>query len=421
MTTRFNDNPAYRTYESLLTELHRLVASGQNDTTEVDAIHIQMDDVEPRLSQREIERLNGLSSDLYMLQGKEALAPTEMTQQQFTEALNDAHKRDDWEQVLCLLRMQSHSVPEYARAYLRARAYDQLGSLDTALLFMEQAALLKPENKNYENFVIIYLSRLNQLDKALRRAERYVQADNTSISGRIQYAALLFMAAEESRGNNDRSYLRKAIDVLVPALHEATQDEDISKRELLLGFLTLGSCYEDLDDNAAALTAFSNALQVDPDDIGALTLHGILLAQSDLEGAAIDFECAIANNDSSVTPYFYVAYASLRRGDYKHCLELCRKIQSMTNEPDALAAVWQWIAISQYYLDFPINTVVQNAQSASDLDPVNPQLQQTLALFQSMQALVERPQNEHLQPLDIFTLGMSRPDPRNYLHFSMAA
>jgi len=420
MRTRFNDRTAYARYESLLKDLHSLVASGQNDTPEVETIHNQMDELEPYLSQREIERLNGLSSDLYMLQGQEILEATNLTSKQFTEALNDAHKRNDWEQVLRLLRMNNSSVPKAARAYLRARAYDELGSLETALLFMELAAAMKPENKNYENFVIIYLSRLNQLDKALSRAEKHIQDGNNSSSGLIQYAALLFMAMETHKEKPDEGYIHKAIDVLVPTLRRASQ-ENISKPELLLGYLTLGSCYEDLDDKPAALQAYSDALQIDPDDIAALTLRGILLAQSDWEKAVKDFERAIANHDISVTPYFYVAYASLRKGDYRRCVELCRKIQSMTSDPDALAAVWQWLAISQYHLDVPITIVVQNAQSASDLDPVNPHLQQTLTLFQSLQESVGTLQDVQPQPLDIFSLSMAHPDPRNYLYLSAAA
>ena len=418
MKTRFSDNSAYVVYERLLKELHRYLAAGQNDTPEVDAIHDQMDDLESRLSGEEIERLNGLSADLYMLDGDEILEPATLPTHQLGLSLQASYDQNNWNQVLRFLRMQNRPLSVDRVAYLRARAYDELGHLDTALVFMGYASEAKPDNENYEYFVISYLSRLNQSDKALQRAEQYIQFGNNSIDVRIQYAALLFMTAEGEEMEERTPILRRAIDVLSPLLQEARLDTNIPIAVLLLGFLTLGSCYEDLSRSDEALKAYSDALQIDPDNMDALTLRGILLAKSDWRTAISDLERVVENNSPNAAAYLYVAYDSLLLGEFARCIQICHKIQGMTDKADTLAAIWQWTAISQYHLDVPMITVIQNAQRASDFNPINLLLQETLNLFRS---LSKAGRTAHPKPLDIQALTITRPVPRSFLHFAMAA
>ena len=69
MKTRFADNPNYVQYESMLKDLHRLIAEGKGDSDEADALREAMDVPWRALSSEEIDRLNRLSSDLYILHG----------------------------------------------------------------------------------------------------------------------------------------------------------------------------------------------------------------------------------------------------------------------------------------------------------------------------------------------------------------
>ena len=71
MSARFVDNPYYVEYESLLKRLHKLNADGQGDGEEARILREEMDRPLQELTPEEIERLNNLSSDLYMLQDKE--------------------------------------------------------------------------------------------------------------------------------------------------------------------------------------------------------------------------------------------------------------------------------------------------------------------------------------------------------------
>jgi len=91
MNQQFANNPAYVEYERLLKRLHELVANGNNDTPDVESIHNQMDELEPRLGRPEIDRLNGLSSDLYTLRGQDILETTDMTRSQLGQQLAEAH------------------------------------------------------------------------------------------------------------------------------------------------------------------------------------------------------------------------------------------------------------------------------------------------------------------------------------------
>ena len=69
---------ALRTYATLMDRLHRLIAAGNGESDEADAIRDAMDDPWDSLSQAEIELVRTLSKDLY-----------------------DAHERRTWNPVLC--------------------------------------------------------------------------------------------------------------------------------------------------------------------------------------------------------------------------------------------------------------------------------------------------------------------------------
>ncbi len=135
MRLQFADNPAYNKYETLLIQLHKLLAEGKNDTPEVDPVHDEMDECEPYLDSAEIQRLKGLSADLYMLQEKERFAKTNYSSEQIKEQCAEASQKEDWETVLALLRTGKvvSSPPELAD--LRARLYSQLGHTEASRQF----------------------------------------------------------------------------------------------------------------------------------------------------------------------------------------------------------------------------------------------------------------------------------------------
>ena len=127
MSGKFSANPYYVAYESRLKALHQLMAAGDGDTKEADAVRDEMDRPEQELSREELERLNGLSADLYMLQDEEIFEPpgeVAKTPQQLAAELEVAWRREDWERVLELLRQVfrvAQEVPEGDRPAFRRR------------------------------------------------------------------------------------------------------------------------------------------------------------------------------------------------------------------------------------------------------------------------------------------------------------
>src|SRR5579871_6740661 len=155
MKARFAENPNYVRSESLLKDLHRLIAEGKGDSDEADTLRDAMDIPWRTLSREEIDRLNGLSSDLYMLQNDEMYEQydsSEWTEDRLRYEIGTALKRrtqQDWERLLALLRKGPTFMPQDQIAWLRSSAYRALGHSDTALRFLDYAASLNPGKAEY--------------------------------------------------------------------------------------------------------------------------------------------------------------------------------------------------------------------------------------------------------------------------------
>src|SRR5438105_4980179 len=103
---KFSDNPYYVEYEDLLKKLHRLIAEGKGASEEADTVRDEMDRPERELSSEELARLNGLSADLYMLQGDEIFETSgtdTATPELLASHLDAAWHEQDWQRVLELL------------------------------------------------------------------------------------------------------------------------------------------------------------------------------------------------------------------------------------------------------------------------------------------------------------------------------
>jgi len=176
---------------------------------------------------------------------------------------------------------------------------------------------LVANGQNDTNEVVVEkLHRLNRGTEALEYAERQMDLGHRSASFRIQYTDLLFMSTQSLSLSQATSKYERAIEVLNTALPEARQDPDIPRNVIVMGFLVLGSCYECSGQIEKAITAYTAALAIDPNDVGALTLRGAIQAQNDLDSAVGDFKHAVDYNAPDVAPYIFLAYRSLLQGDF---------------------------------------------------------------------------------------------------------
>jgi hypothetical protein len=162
MSKCFAENPDYREYERLLIRLHELIASGDGDSGDADALRDRMDGPWKRLSAQEVERLDGLSADLYMLQDDEVFEkadPSERTRETLGLALTEARKRSDWQTVLALLRKGPTFLSKANIAFLRGLSYLHLGHSEASLLFVDYAAALDSPESSHKLFAMDALAR----------------------------------------------------------------------------------------------------------------------------------------------------------------------------------------------------------------------------------------------------------------------
>ena len=143
----------YEQYKKLLLQLHEMNRQGTDQTDEADVIRDQMDAPGYRLNEKELERVNGLSADLYMLTGEEILESPDLPD--IDIEFSKAYKAKDWDRVLEILRKRDPQLQAHLVAKIRILCWSKLGDNDVALLFAEHALKLKPDDAEYRRSVEI--------------------------------------------------------------------------------------------------------------------------------------------------------------------------------------------------------------------------------------------------------------------------
>jgi hypothetical protein len=117
-----------------------------------------------KLSEDEQQRARGLSADLYMLQDDEVYeAVTDAGRlEELQSALAQAVDKQDWPQVLQLLRCRPADAPVSAVAGLRGRAYVRLAHPAPAVQFLKYALERDPTNIRYRYELADALERLHR-------------------------------------------------------------------------------------------------------------------------------------------------------------------------------------------------------------------------------------------------------------------
>jgi hypothetical protein len=142
--------PPALAYARLLHENHALIAAGRGDTDEAEVLADRMDAPWYAMTDKEQDRLGGLSEDLYSIAdggpNRIDLSPeaTEAWRQQL-QAEYERAEAGDADPLLELLRKPiPRSVPADAVRFLQARCWERLGDLETALTFLREAERLNP-------------------------------------------------------------------------------------------------------------------------------------------------------------------------------------------------------------------------------------------------------------------------------------
>jgi hypothetical protein len=162
---RFQDNPDYVAYVRLLLELQGLMARGEGESDRAEAVRDEATAHWDRLGPHEQAQARGLSADLYMLEGEEAYrqaTPEEREPRRLSARLAAAWDRQDWEEVLAILRLGTEFLTPDQVALLRFLGWYELGHDDAALLFLEHASRLSPQNPHYR-LMTLHFQRMRAL------------------------------------------------------------------------------------------------------------------------------------------------------------------------------------------------------------------------------------------------------------------
>jgi tetratricopeptide (TPR) repeat protein len=316
MDGRFAENPSYVEYERLLMALHRLIAEGKGDTDEADAVREQMEWPERNLSRDEMDRLNGLSADLYMLQGNEifeSLPQEERTRETLGIALKEAKDRRDWQKVLDLLRKGPVFLTSDQIAFIRTQAYKELGHLETALAFIEYAASLEPENALYDWKATEFLLDLGRYREARARTDEQLKNKELAPELLIQSASSMVAAAKHASREEASALYNQAIKLLRHVLPEALLVSGESASIVAFGYTLLGHCYEIRGQFDDALDAYNDALTVDPEYQLALVARGLLLLATRAPGSSSNRDRTRRENTPVISPYINSAHEALTR------------------------------------------------------------------------------------------------------------
>jgi tetratricopeptide (TPR) repeat protein len=377
MEKRFLLNAHYREYVRLLIALHQLFLRGEAESEAADQIRDQMDEPWKHLKEDEIKRVRGMSADLYSLEEDAPLQHPQVAtnaDDAFWRALQDARNAEDYELALKLMREQPQNIDAAKAAVLRAICYERLGDAEIAVLFYTAAIKLLPRDENRASMVLIAFQRLGRVDRAVEWASKYAQDDN------IQSPALIGLVAnilrEEALRHKvpDDALLRKSAQLLTVATSRVRGVElaelNVSSRLLLVNSLIeQGICYLYLGERDQALSKLDEALLSAPEDDVALTVRGMLRFRDNRDAAVSDFKSAIDCRTPLVWPYYYLAFQALKCGKYVECASFAEQGISRSREPDILANLFEWFAISQANLDAPDSVIRELFEKALSLAP----------------------------------------------------
>jgi tetratricopeptide (TPR) repeat protein len=380
MKLEFAQNDAYVRFEQWLRELHQLIAGGEGDSENADILREKMSAAHCLLSEQEIERVKGLSEDLYSLTETRATTPVEHSpiDAEVAKAFFLARQRENWPDVLHSLRQLARRSPASDLAFQRYQAYAHLGHLETAYLFLQRASKLDPTNLRKQHLLLDFSRKAGRGVEALAEAERLLRDSTTKAPLVIAAAHILF----DALGNISTDAALPAIREIEIALERAMRDpnglKDSPVSVSIVGHTTLGFCRDKLGDIDGAMKAFDQALKLDPKSDSLRVARGLVLAPHDRLRAAAEFKEAADSGSRLFHPYLFLAPHALSQGKWAEAREYAKRLFDYGQSPEIVAEAQQWRAIAEFELNRSSPHVESLFHQAQSLDPFNVQIAENI-------------------------------------------
>jgi len=351
-------------------QLFRLVQAGGDESEDGDELRDMMLVSWEEMTDHERELLRGLYRDLHMLSKDEVLDEEPATMDQFRVAW----KSKDYTLVLHLLRKRRDpGLTDDKVAYIRGRAWGELGYREAALAFTTYAADASPHNGTYAYLALVDAIELDHVDEALARAAAIEAREDAPIRSFIAAAhALLRFAPDDDAA---RRFYERAAALLTRAIETESARLPTEQLPGLLAeaYIELGICREMLGDVNGAHDSYSDALKVDPKNDAALTARGLLLMNTDERAAERDFERAVQSGTPLVWPYLYLAPMYLGREEYRACIQVCSAAfkHALDQGDEQRANFYEWLAIANRACRAPEPIVEDLFARAGERAPLN--------------------------------------------------
>jgi len=373
--SNFAENPIYVQHEEFVQNLHALIASGQGDSGEADAIRDEMDDTYLALSQDERDRLGGLSADLYMLTDEEifedSVISDPMRRKIYFEKLVNA---GNWVDLLKILRQETPWVDYATRAWMRGNIYERLGHLQTSILFYKKAIQLN--NKEW----LFDLSLLGAYDK-MQLASDAMELANRIVT-ECKSPDAVFYCAWIIHKNAPRDQIVNLMANLIPQLENIllhTADNGLyNMSQIRIAHQSLSVCHLDTGDYRRAYDHWTSAMGM---EVAAniywheyMVRGQLRLIMEDIVGAIEDFKNAVKLRAQHLFPYFYLAVIEYESENYTAALRYLNKaiLVPDSTDGDALrACCWELKAIIMAILDVDRSKTRECFETAIDVDPQN--------------------------------------------------
>jgi tetratricopeptide (TPR) repeat protein len=388
-------------YARLLRESHTLIVQGRGDSPEAEALAERMDQPWYAMTPEEQQRMRGLSADLNaLLEG--GPKRVEMSAEKLAEwqrTLADAWKQSELGEIdnaLTALRQPIPAkVPPHVIPFLQARCWERLGDLETAILFMKEAERADPEQTLT---VLTLLLRARKIDEAEQYAERIIARPRAGPLDLYLAASAWIPRVRHLNDKEAKSILRRMVDVFQraqAALAKLPPDQwEIPTLDASIAF-ALGLCLERLGDLPAALSVYTAALTQNPADSDLLVARGLAKYAKNTPEALQDFQAAVRSGASSIWAWHIMSRHALVAGANGDALRLALQAANRAGPPQVRAEVYETIAIALANLGQPLDWVLQNFATASQLDPTNERIRHNYGIARELaEAPSPRPPRE---------------------------
>lgn len=357
---------ARRNVERLTILLHDLIRRDEGDGASADDIRESLTSELAQLPDDEKRLLTSLAGDLYMLANAERPLPAPNLG---VLSIREAWNARDWRRLLVLLACDIPDVHPHYRAYLRGRAWGELGYPLAAAQFLGYAWQLQGDKDNYGYLTIQAYLDAGDFESAWKLSGRLLADDQPSATLFYKIADVLYAAAHRSNQPIQNRLYGRVVEVVDRARALAAQP---SVTSIVVGGLVkkaFALANTEQIDNAE--NALSEALRVDHESDVALSARGLLRMDAGRAAEAyVDFARAAGKGTTFMWPFFYLAKHALDEHDYDRCLDLVAAGLARTSDARARANLLEWNAIALRALGRD-HEALESADEAELLEPFN--------------------------------------------------